>query len=302
MKKKNVKNKDDGMWAKGAFAETLDSREAKEKMKTFHKKHDEDMNFNCRQCNKKISAHNKDWHDGMCDDCFNNKYFPEDSPDKDPLSEVNSNGRCRLCSHDFSGKEIKKHIKECAANQKEGVHSILMKASSGPFWVYFSVPSNNKLTKVDQFLRDLWLECCGHLSAFTIEKRRYLSSKEGLEEDEESMDIGMDMILKPGLKFQYEYDFGTETVLEIEYTSKIQADKNKIKILARNNLPDFRCGECEAKAEQVCVQCIWGGEGFVCKKCLKSHKCIEPCFLPVVNSPRMGMCGFTGEECGLLEK
>ena len=51
----------------------------KKKMKTFHKKHDEDMNHSCKECNKKISAHNKDWHDHMCDDCFNNKYFPEDA-------------------------------------------------------------------------------------------------------------------------------------------------------------------------------------------------------------------------------
>ena len=23
-----------------------------------------------KECNAKISAHNKDWHQGMCDDCF----------------------------------------------------------------------------------------------------------------------------------------------------------------------------------------------------------------------------------------
>ncbi len=62
------------LWEKGAFAETLGSQDIKEKMKTFHKKHDEDMNYNCKKCNKKISAHNKDWHDGMCDECFNKEY------------------------------------------------------------------------------------------------------------------------------------------------------------------------------------------------------------------------------------
>jgi len=41
-------------------------------------KHDEEMNYNCKKCNKKISAHNKDWHDGMCDDCFNETYFREE--------------------------------------------------------------------------------------------------------------------------------------------------------------------------------------------------------------------------------
>jgi len=51
----------------------------KEKEKTIHKGHDKDMNYNCKECNKQISAHNKDWHDCMCDDCFNKTYFPEDS-------------------------------------------------------------------------------------------------------------------------------------------------------------------------------------------------------------------------------
>lgn len=68
----NEKDEDENFWSDETFVETLDSRDLKEKMKTFHKKHDEDMNFNCNQCNKKISAHNRDWHAGLCDDCFDN--------------------------------------------------------------------------------------------------------------------------------------------------------------------------------------------------------------------------------------
>lgn len=68
----------DNFWEEGCFAETLGPLDVKERMKTLHKKHDEDMNFNCKQCNKKISAHNKDWHNGMCDECFNKAYFSYD--------------------------------------------------------------------------------------------------------------------------------------------------------------------------------------------------------------------------------
>ncbi|MFH1916038.1 MAG: hypothetical protein ABIJ21_02125 [Nanoarchaeota archaeon] len=67
--------KNDSFWAKGSFAETVGPDA---NMRTFHMKHDEEMNFDCKECNTKISAHNKDWHDRMCDDCFNRKYFPED--------------------------------------------------------------------------------------------------------------------------------------------------------------------------------------------------------------------------------
>ena len=74
---KSEKEREDGFWSEGYFGQTMDSDDMKEKMKTFNKKHDEEMDFNCKNCNAKISAHNKDWHDGMCDDCSNKTYFPE---------------------------------------------------------------------------------------------------------------------------------------------------------------------------------------------------------------------------------
>lgn len=64
-------------WFEGFFAETISPEQSPEKMRTFHMKHDEEMNFNCSKCNGKISAHNKDWHENMCDLCFNKMYFPE---------------------------------------------------------------------------------------------------------------------------------------------------------------------------------------------------------------------------------
>ena len=75
--KKKIRTREDGFWNRNSFIESLSAEDMEEKMKTFHKKHDEDMNFNCRRCNKKISAHNKDWHDRMCDSCFDEKYLKE---------------------------------------------------------------------------------------------------------------------------------------------------------------------------------------------------------------------------------
>lgn len=72
------KDSENELWEEGAFMETLGPQDIKEKMKTFHKKHDEDMNYNCKKCNKKISAHNKDWHAGMCDECFNKEVYSND--------------------------------------------------------------------------------------------------------------------------------------------------------------------------------------------------------------------------------
>ena len=291
--------KKDNLWSDSSFMKPIDP-DNKDKMRTFHMKHDEEMNFNCNKCNKKISAHNKDWHDGMCDDCFNNMYFPDDSPDKDPYSEANSKGKCRLCSKEFSGKEIKIHLAECLKNSKGAGESFLLNASLGPFWVYFSIPKNKTLTDIDNFLRDLWLECCGHMSSFEIGKIKYMSDGSELEDNERSMNAKVDKILESGTKIHYEYDFGTTTDLELKCISMIRTDSSKIQILARNNIPDFRCDACNEKAEEVCVYCIYEGEGFLCKKCSIKHKCEEPSFLPIVNSPRTGVCGFTGEDCKLL--
>ncbi len=42
-------------------------------MRAFSMGHDEEMNFECKICKLKISAHNNDWHEGLCDKCFNTK-------------------------------------------------------------------------------------------------------------------------------------------------------------------------------------------------------------------------------------
>lgn len=61
---------DDSFWEEGTFAETLGPKEMEAKMRTFHMKHDEEMNYNCTQCKTIISAHNRDWHAHLCDKCF----------------------------------------------------------------------------------------------------------------------------------------------------------------------------------------------------------------------------------------
>ena len=43
------------------------------------------------------------------------------------------------------------------------------------YWMHLKVFTNVKLWELDNFFRDTWLECCGHMSAFTIEGIRYSS-------------------------------------------------------------------------------------------------------------------------------
>ncbi len=62
-------------WENGSFVESIKPEELEEKLKTINKKHDEDVNFNCKKCGRKISAHSKDWHDGLCDKCFYESHY-----------------------------------------------------------------------------------------------------------------------------------------------------------------------------------------------------------------------------------
>ncbi|MEK6757582.1 MAG: hypothetical protein AABX88_00495 [Nanoarchaeota archaeon] len=64
----------ESFWEEGAFIQSISSEEVEEKMKTLHDEED-NKKFKCKKCGKSISAHNKDWHDCMCDDCFNKTYF-----------------------------------------------------------------------------------------------------------------------------------------------------------------------------------------------------------------------------------
>jgi len=210
---------------------------------------------------------------------------------------MKSESVCSFCKKIVSGNVIRKHLGSCAERMKashEGSETIfLLKAQAGQFWVYFEANGSSKLEAIDSFLRGLWLECCGHLSAFTINDERYFSAP---EDDEKGMDGKIKYILLTGMKFWHEYDFGTTTHLSLECISERTGEPlKKTGVLARNNMPDFRC-KCGKPATDVCTECMWDGEGFLCEKCAEKHKCGEDMLLPVVNSPRMGMCGYTGED------
>ena len=41
------------------------------------------------------------------------------------------------------------------------------------YWIHIAAHVQAKLDDLDGFLRDIWLECCGHMSAFTIDGVTY---------------------------------------------------------------------------------------------------------------------------------
>jgi len=94
----------------------------------------------------------------------------------------------------------------------------------------------------------------------------------------------------------YEYDFGSTTELLLTVVSEFESSmkKGKVEILARNEAPQIKCNNCEKLATTICVDCIYDGTGWLCDDCAQGHGCDSEMFLPVVNSPRTGVCGYEG--------
>ncbi len=86
------------------------------------------------------------------------------------MAESKSNGNCYLCGHTYSKAGFAKHIlsnhsyagadsQDCAVLKVEG-------ADDKSYWLYVDIALTSTLQPLDSFLRDIWLECCGHLSNF----------------------------------------------------------------------------------------------------------------------------------------
>jgi hypothetical protein len=221
-----------------------------------------------------------------------------------------THGQCNVCNDTFSKAGMTRHLQSCREGevvskepsgnrglQKTRLLHLLIEGQGLPdYWMHVEAPADVTLEDLDHFLRDTWLECCGHLSAFTIGDTTYLSHP-GEEFDDEGMDVALGDILRPGMEFHHKYDFGTTTHLSLRVVSEREGKiaSESIQILARNDPRLITCEMCGEIATLVCAQCIWSDEGWLCDKCAGEHKCGEEMLLPVVDSPRVGMCGYTGE-------
>jgi hypothetical protein len=226
--------------------------------------------------------------------------------------EQKSEGICRFCLKTFSGSAMSRHLVACKARKENDARDAekaktkypiyhIKLSSYGNYWFHIEMKAASTLRELDDFLRRIWLECCGHLSMFNINGVEYEDTEEQNDLDDfwrrdvASIDTSLVKALNVGDKFNYEYDFGTTTYVEGKVIAARQGVLNeKVRILARNNLYIFKCEECGEQATDYCTEC----EAFFCEQCLTDseiHECGEDMALPIVNSPRMGECGYTGD-------
>ncbi len=225
-------------------------------------------------------------------------------------------GKCKYCGKQYTGGYMGKHLQTCAARRKhlEAGIAAAAKEQAGyylikvygtynkEYWMYLEADEDLTLADLDQFLRDIWVECCGHLSDFIIHGMRFpnMAFKDwGDDEDTEMANVRLGDVLRPGLLMNYEYDFGTTSYLDLLVEDYRQGapEEEPLTILSRNIAPKILCDHCkENPATMVNVMSYPGDECFFCDECMEELELDEEEFLPVCNSPRMGMCGYCGSD------
>lgn len=226
------------------------------------------------------------------------------------MTRSRTKATCQLCGNTYSASGLSRHLHACLPDHR----AALQKSTSGKphdvfylvvkgygyfehYWLHLAATAPTTLREVDRFLRTTWLECCGHLSMFEIDGIRFDSYPFELSDADMSHRLGE--VLSADTTFRYEYDFGTTSELDLRVADvfALASPKQKIQVLARNEPPDLICQNCgEAQATQICVLCLYEENGLLCDRCAEKHHCGDEMWLPVVNSPRTGMCGYTGPE------
>ena len=214
-------------------------------------------------------------------------------------------GKCGYCERDFSAGGMIRHLSACP-RRKETVAEVDGKRGRSAklyhlraqdewrkdFWLDLEVRGSTTLEDLDYYLGHIWLECCGHLSMF---------SRDRWMDDEISKGRMVADVFKPGLEITHIYDFGDSSHTLIKYVAvrdgKPTNPRHPIALMSRNNEPDFDCISCDERALWLCVECIYESnvEGTLCQQHSDEHPHEDygdP--LPLVNSPRMGMCGYDG--------
>lgn len=222
-------------------------------------------------------------------------------------------GKCKYCGQEYTFSYMSRHLSACEERQKK-----LMKKTIGRkrgyfelaicskydknYWLFIEVKETATLKDIDDFLRDIWVECCGHLSEFDIDGVSYQSDLGGgifWYELTESMDCKLKSVLTAGMTFSYEYDFGSTTELILKVTNyRMGIDrKEKLIILSRNNPMEFLCSKCGKKpAVYLHTDFYFENVTFLCEDCVKTDESDENMLFEVCNSPRMGVCGYCGSD------
>lgn len=215
-----------------------------------------------------------------------------------------SKGNCAHCGLEIAKGGVTRHLSACAAwkellikaeRRKDGIQTLyhlrIQAVGLPQFWLDVEMRGNSTLEHLDQYLRAIWLDCCGHMSQFVFDGRRG---------DEISKRQHIKDVFESGIELTHIYDFGTSSETLIKAVSVREGKSvtsHPITLLVRNVMPVSQCIECGQPATWLCLECLYDEDewGTLCDRHAKTHPHEEfddP--IALVNSPRLGMCGYVG--------
>jgi hypothetical protein len=213
-----------------------------------------------------------------------------------------SRGNCTFCGREMAKGGLARHLSSCAQRQEairtaqqgteqELYHLQVQGAWLSDFWLHLEIAGSAKLKDLDHYLRAIWLECCGHLSQFSVG---------GWQGGEIPQSTRIDKVFRPGIELTHIYDFGTSSETLIKAVGMRRGrplTSHPIFLMGRNNPPEASCAECGQPAAWLCLECMYENDepGLLCSQHAEVHPHEdygEP--MPLVNSPRAGMCGYVG--------
>lgn len=198
--------------------------------------------------------------------------------------EIITAGVCAQCEARVDKASAAEHLGACPVRRAgtDPMLDLLVEAEGAPFfWLHILASPQATFRALDALLRRTWLDCCGHCSEFRA--------------GDEEIDLGIELraILRPGIAIDYDYDFGSTTSLTVRAMGELtgHVGRREARVAMRNEMPPHACQECgKEDAASICGEC----ERYLGPKCGRKHGCDEEMALPVVNSPRAGVCGYTG--------
>ena len=243
------------------------------------------------------------------------------------MPQVTSSGKCELCGKSYRKTGMTRHLQSCIAKTGQpqesrrrhvrSIHLLVEDDYRPEYWMHLAVPARCTLEELDLYLRKTWLECCLHLSSFSIGRDNYFCPEYFLsmygEEDwggkdplaglaqiigllredvELEMNVPLGQVVHIGSRFRHEYDFGTTTELTLRVLGEPDGGDDEIRLLARNDAPALDCHRCGAPAAWVSPgEDDWMAmTAGLCDNCVPASEYR----LPIINSPRCGVCAYDG--------
>ena len=207
---------------------------------------------------------------------------------------------CPNCGQSYTRSGMGRHLLSCLG-PGSGQLLFIESGDKPKYWLFVRAGANATLRDLDELLRGVWLECCGHLSRFNVDGQEYMSQL--FEEDRfgfggrpapKAMTAKLSSVLPKGGRFVHDYDFGSTTRVTGRVLGPVAAQPGEaVSVLLRNPTPAWTCDRCGKAPTGICPGC-WMISCEQCEDgpCECGERWAEP--LPIVNSPRMGVCGYTG--------